>query len=237
VLLNAGGFFYSNALTSLGLVALNRSTSTTVTAPANIEPGDLLIHYYQTENRSTAAATPPSGFTSLGTFAPASWVIQPNPEGYRFKAIISYKIAVGNEDSSTITAGFSPNSFRTLTENLILVYRGNRPIGSVTGASWSSTTSSRTLSITSTDAPLIAVAVFAADNNVNDATVTYSPEETDLVEGLGDKCLYAAKFMPNENTVSNISLAYSQSGSGSGGSGGGTLDKMILSGYIKVEGV
>jgi hypothetical protein len=242
MLLNPVGFFYNAGIGTLKLVASNRSSSAALVLPMNIQAGDLLIHYNQTENQSAAAASTPSGFTSISAFAPASWVIAPNPEGYAFKARLSYKIATGTEGGTTIT-GMSPNTFRSITEHFILVYRGNMPVTGVTKVSWATATSTssssaptRNLTITPSHAPLMAICIYAADNTVSEGTITFSPAASDSVSGLSNSVKYRCRQAKIEDEVSNISIAYRQTGSGAGGSGGGTLNKMIMSGYLRITG-
>lgn len=235
MLLSPVGFFYDRNISALKLVASNRSTSTSLVAPMNIQAGDLLLYYNQTENVSAAAASTPSGFTSIHDLGPSSWVVQPNPEGYKFKARLSYKIADGTEAGATIT-GMAISTFRNIPEQLILVYRSNRPVTSVSLVNWSTSSSSRTLAITPSHAPLLAIACYAADNVIDESKMSFSPTPTNSVNGLNNFFKYRAKLFKAETEVDNVSLTFTQTGSGAGGSGGGTLDKTFFSGYLRIFG-
>lgn len=234
MLLSPVGFFYDRNISALKLVASNRSTSTSLVAPMNIQAGDLLLYYNQTENTSAAAASTPSGFTSIHAVS-SSWVVQPNPEGYTFKARLSYKIADGTEAGATIT-GMAISTFRNIPEQLILVYRSNRPVTSVSLVNWSTSASSRTLPVTPNHAPLLAIACYAADNVIDESKMSFSPTPTTSVSGLNNFFKFRAVLFKTEAEVDNVSLTFTQTGSGAGGSGGGTLDKTFFSGYLRIFG-
>jgi hypothetical protein len=110
------------AATLAPVVAQASSTSAaqTITAPADIIAGDLLVILDRAENVSgTPTSVTPTGFTSINALLDAGGFARQN---------LSYKIAVGTEGSSTIT-GMVGTEY---TEKAMYVFRGGIPITSVT---------------------------------------------------------------------------------------------------------
>lgn len=110
----AGG----GGLTTLSFQADATSTSDTITGPASIAAGDLLVLWDGAHNLSgLPTSVVPTGFTSIVSFN----------DGSNDRAIASYKIADGSEASATIT-GMNGN---ISDDKMLYVFRGNQAISSV----------------------------------------------------------------------------------------------------------
>ncbi len=109
--------------TSLSQVASATSALETITVPAGVIAGDLLVLLDRAEDDATTVPTTvvPTGFTSIINTAHAQYT----------RSIMSYKIAVGTEASSSIT-GMNGTAYES---KAMYVFRGNNPITSVTAAS------------------------------------------------------------------------------------------------------
>lgn len=114
------------ALTSVSILDTATSNSGTIGVPSSVQDGDLMVLMDRATTKSGApSATVPSGFEIVSNFTDnvSNW----------FRLIISYKIATGSDASSTLTGMNGANANR----KLLLVFRGNAPITSVTPASLS----------------------------------------------------------------------------------------------------
>lgn len=104
----------------LRLLASVPSTSSTVDVPASVVAGDLLVLADRADaNTGTPTYAIPSGFTEL----------QNNNMSQR-RQIISYKLAVGGEASSSLS-GLSGTAGQ---RKVLLVFRGTTPIAGITAA-------------------------------------------------------------------------------------------------------
>lgn len=107
---------------TLSFIASTTSTAATITAPSSINAGDLLVLM---DTASSVFVSPttvvPTGFTSISnrTFSSGS-AFQ--------RAIFSYKIANGSEDSSSIT-GMDGN---LNDQKIMMQFRGSSAIAAVT---------------------------------------------------------------------------------------------------------
>ncbi len=115
----AGGASHGR-ITQLKFVQSSTTSSVGITAPSGIRRGDLLIHLVAASVFGGEQTDVPSGFTLLeSTFAAIGGAF-----------VISYKIAVGNESSTTITGLDGPNT----NEVILLHFRGDYRINAVTSA-------------------------------------------------------------------------------------------------------
>lgn len=142
----------------------------TVTAPATILAGDVIVIFENVRDFNGGVPTTgvPSGFTSAV-----------NTAGSDGRAICSYKIAVGNEDGTTITGGITDTGGGTIDPSgiLLLMFRGSRPITSVTVGSASGSITSgnpngQTVTASGGTAPLIVLGSYVADQIIANTTFT-----------------------------------------------------------------
>lgn len=110
------GFGVGQAVTSISVFDSATASDTNITAPAGIIRGDLFILLDRAVDGSFPTTVIPSGFSSWAnqTFNAGG--------GNLYRVILSYKIAIGNEGSSSLT-GMSPEGTKAL-----YVFRGNAPI-------------------------------------------------------------------------------------------------------------
>jgi len=107
-------------LTTVSFIASTTATAASITAPASINAGDLLVMFDGAITNAGPVPTSvvPTGFTQI---------LELN-DGGSARNIWSYKIAVGNEDGTSITGMDGANTDR----KAILQFRGDAPISSVT---------------------------------------------------------------------------------------------------------
>lgn len=109
----------AGALTTLSIRASATSTAATITGPASITAGDLLVLWDMATNAATLPTSViPTGFTSIVDFT----------VGSVRKGIASYKIANGSEASASLT-GMNGN---TTNDKALYVVQGNQAIASAT---------------------------------------------------------------------------------------------------------
>ncbi len=120
--------FFSSGLTEVTMVASATNGDSTLTAPANIIAGDLLIVLDWALNTTATLPTTaiPSGFTSASNSSIAA-----NAGANGTRLIASYKLADGSEASSNFTCMSATATVR----NVMAVFRGNIPALSLTLAS------------------------------------------------------------------------------------------------------
>lgn len=134
------------------------STAETITAPASINSGDLLVMLDFAEGSTLTPTTVlASGFTSLK-----------NNSFNEKKAILSYKIADGTEDGATLTGmnGASSN------QKALYQFRPDNPISTVTPSAGDSEATngnptSQSIPASGGSVPLIALAAYSADRAIN----------------------------------------------------------------------
>ena len=140
-------------VTSLAFQASATGT-TSVTGPASIIAGDLLVLANNAVTGGGApSATVPSGFTSIGTVADGA-----------SRSVISYKIADGSEASASI-AGMSGASFNA---HCLYVFRGDEAVntvtpGSVAGQITTGNPTAQVVTSGSGSAPLVVIGVYGSD--------------------------------------------------------------------------
>ena len=116
MLVTAGG------VTSLTYQASPTSEASTITAPASINAGDLLVLVQRARNTSGAPSdVTPTGFTDIPT----------SLTGTNTRISCKYKIADGTEDSSTITGMNGDNQ----NAKVLLQYRANIPLTALSASS------------------------------------------------------------------------------------------------------
>ena len=155
-------------LTTVSFIASTTSTAETITAPASINAEDLLVLFDSA--RATLAeptAVTPSGFTNFISFSAIS-----GPSSVGIRNMVSYKIADGTEDSTSIT-GMTGD----ITDNKVMLqFRGNTSISSVTSnvigspAVTDNNPASQTITASSGTAPMILGALYASDTTVSPRT-------------------------------------------------------------------
>jgi len=121
----AGAAAARAVLSSIVQQASATSTGETITAPADIIAGDLLVIADKAQSTigSTPTAVTPSGFTSV-----ANSSIGSSGSGTSWRQMFSYKIANGSEANASIT-GMNGS----ISDNkVMLVFRGNVPIQTAT---------------------------------------------------------------------------------------------------------
>lgn len=133
-------------LTTLSFLGSAISSTATVTVPATVQAGDLLVLFNQGVSASTPTTAVPAGFTLVANTSDAT-----------NRIIESYKIAVGTE------AGTSISGMTSTGHGYILAcFRGDVPIKAVTAASvnaqtTSATPTAQTITSGSGVAPLVAI--------------------------------------------------------------------------------
>ena len=163
----AGAFAAAAASVLTALVQVNsaNSTAATITAPANIQPGDLLVLWQSAANiGSPPTLVQPTGFTTISN-QPAG--------GTRFN--MCYKIADGTEDGATLT-GMDASAAGSDAKSL-LQFRGNIPITSVSVVDLETqftlgNPTSQTVNASGGQAPLIVLAGYDSTNAIDPRTFT-----------------------------------------------------------------
>lgn len=156
-------------ITDLAVADSATSTSHTITVPASVQAGDLLVlsdFAFNTGTTSIPTNVVPSGFTQVQTASMASG----NPDAFRLT--VSYKIADGTEASTSITGMNSAFESKRL-----YVFRASAAISAASVASVNSQATAGNPSpqpITSSGGavPLVVLAAYAADGTVNPRTMT-----------------------------------------------------------------
>lgn len=170
--------FGAVSLASLTIVSEDHTTSTasTITAPATINAGDLLVLVdFGSSNPGPPANVTPSGFTSIQTLAGSTY------DRYN----ISYKIAVGNEDSSTVTGiDASTVNLKTLFRFVPSVPVVAVTVGSLHHEVTDGDPASQSCLASAGSAPLIVFGVYASASNVNTATLVFTPaQDVEILSG------------------------------------------------------
>ena len=203
-------------LTVLSRVAQSTSSgngSTSITLPAGINAGDLIIFSAMAGDSNGIPGASIAGWSSVVNFT----------DGSQSRILIAAKIAVGTE-SSTSFNGFSGSQDQNNTRNIV-VLRGNVPLTAVgTGQSintqWATTTINQTISASSGTPPLLALAVYmgSAGDNLSAArgfTIGGSPAADDGFNTLTRHYLMW-KFFPSAPANIAASLTGSVFGRGLG---------------------
>lgn len=148
------------AVTSLALEDSALSTGATITGPASIQAGDLLILKDRPSQTGSVPSTAvPSGFSIISNI----------DNGTTTRVILSYKIADGSEASATLTGMSSANTSR----KELLVFRANSPITavnvqSVNGEFTTGDPSPQTVTASGGELPLVVIGSYATASAIPD---------------------------------------------------------------------
>jgi hypothetical protein len=150
-------------MATISQVASATSAATTVTGPASIIAGDLLVLLDMAFNATLPASTVPSGFT----------IIWDQNDTVSQRTIMSYKIATGAEASASLT-GMAGSA---LVNKQLYVFRGDSAIAAVSvldvdSQFTSGNPTAQTITSGSGVAPLVVLAGYSADTAINPRTFT-----------------------------------------------------------------
>lgn len=163
-----------SVLTSLVQQGSATSTAETITAPASIDAGDLLIlHDAALGGAGAPGSVIPSGFTSI---------VDSNLS--KFKSILSYKIADGTEDSASLT-GMNGSTFNA---KALYQFRGDVPITSVALSTVNSEATadnpaSQNVSASGGTSPLIVIGAYGTSSSAGVDPRTFSPAKDGEISG------------------------------------------------------
>lgn len=183
-LLNFGGQFFARqavqfeggpnkaifGVSSVSFVASAASTGQSVTIPAGAQANDIaVLCNLAWGSVSVPTIARPSGWTQLAAGSVA---------GDLTTAVTSYKKLVGGDAGSSIT-GMTTGGGSSEYDNLMLVFRGNIAISSVTPSTWNAESTAgnpalQTVSAEGQTAPLVVIG-FAAKGQSTAAFSTASP--------------------------------------------------------------
>jgi hypothetical protein len=156
-------------LTTLAQVGSAVSTLATITAPATINPGDLLVLWQRAVNITTTIPTlvEPSGFTTISNTS----FVSGGANGARYN--VCYKIADGSEDGAALT-GMDGSA---ADAKALYQFRGDVPISGVTVGdletqSTDGNPSSQTVGASGGVAPLIVLAGYDTSGTTDPRTFT-----------------------------------------------------------------
>jgi hypothetical protein len=156
--------FAPPAVASVAFQASTTSTATsTITAPASIEPGDILVMVDAGSGFGPPTKVVPAGFTEV----PGSELVI----GAK-RVVLSYKIATGSEDGATIT-GMSTSP----SNKIILQFRPNVPATAITPASVNAQATdadptAQNVTASGGTPPLIVIATYGASAAVDPRTMS-----------------------------------------------------------------
>lgn len=154
----------AGGLTTLSFVTSTTSEdSSTVTAPATVNAGDILVYFDYTSDygSSPAAAVTPSGFTNQVSVALTA-----------SRLMISTKLADGTEDSASIT-GMTQNGANSGGGKAILQFRGDPTVSSlnivdVSQEMTDGNPTSQSITAGGGSAPLIVIAAYSCNKGTVD---------------------------------------------------------------------
>ena len=185
-------------LTTLSQVLSATSSASTITAPAGIQAGDLILFMDHGENLAPGApaAVAPNDFTAITDSIT-------DPFG---RTTLYYKIANGTEGSSSLT-GMSGTDYQ---QKLICVFRGDVPIKAVTIQNLQSTVTDNnpsSIAITSGSGavPMIVVGCYFVYNTGAVNPRTFSPAKDGEVANSDDMYI-AWKFYDVGETPANVTI-------------------------------
>jgi hypothetical protein len=226
------GFITGAKLTTVTVFATaTAQNSATITAPANIQAGDLIVMVDQASGGivgTPPAAVTPTNFTALVTSFTAG----------TSRMCVSYKLAVGTEGGTSITgmAGASGGG----SAKVMYVFRGNKAATALTVASANSqgtTGNPNPQSVTASGgvAPLVVLGFYGMEigtaGAVNPRTFTVGgvPAKDGETEAVGDSTLDVDTWLAYKiyNTApADVSVDMDDEGAGS----------LLASGYIQMVG-
>lgn len=162
--------------TALSLIDSATSTGETITAPANIFPGDLLLLFDFSSNSTIGVPTDvtPSGFTQVLTFVQNST--------FKGRCSVSKKIADGSEDGSTLTG----LDGALAVNKVLLQFRGLSALSTATeqdtaGQMTSGDPSQQTCNASGGTPPLIVLGCYGGFSGISGETRTFSTTADDEI--------------------------------------------------------
>jgi len=199
------------ALASIVQQASATSTAATLTAPADIVSGDLLIFSDLATNIGLPASVVPTGFTSLSSVS----------GGNNQRCITSYKIADGSEASATIT-GMDGN----LSDRKVMVtFRGNVPFATASPNTWGGVNqitnpTAQTVTASGGTPPLIVFGVYGCADAAVDPRTFSTTKDGEVSQGTN---LYVAwKIYMSSPADTDVDMDDE----------GGSFQNSLQSGYI-----
>ena len=155
----------AKGITSISLATSATGTSGSLTVPAGVVAGDILVFINRAHSGSTPSDTIPTGFAKLGT---GTEIIS----GSR-RQTISYKFADGTESGTSLSAFTGGSATRTI----LLVFRATKAASSVTAAGYVGSISDTdpaavTILASGGAAPLIAIAVYGSSGGPTTNTLS-----------------------------------------------------------------
>ncbi len=210
-------------LKSISLFASATSNqSSTITAPANILPGDLIVMADLAAGSSAPAAVTPTGFTQVATSVTSS----------NYRMCLSYKLAVGNEGGTSITGMTFSSGFGAT--KAIYVFRGDVAATSliVGGANSQSTTgdpTSQNVTAASGLAPLVVLGAYGGSGiagTVNPRTFSTTKDGEQEVVGdtISSDCDLWLAYKIYNSAPADTSIDMDDEGS----------SNSLMSGYIQM---
>lgn len=120
--ISSGRFGGAAPATSITFITSTTSGGSTITAPATVNPGDLLVLWDVAVNvAGIPASVIPSGFTSISDFTDAA----------TRRGVTSFKLCDGSEDSASLTIMNGTNN----NTSVLAQFRGNNQITVATSGS------------------------------------------------------------------------------------------------------
>lgn len=160
------------AISSLSEQAHSSTTTSSITLPASISAGDLLIISHSAGNGSgTPAAVTPSGFTLAGTYTSSFG-----------RQSLHWKLALGTESSASVSI-LSGTSYQ---RGLAVQFRANEAITAVTAGSpvgqiTDSNPTSKNITASASSSPLVVIACWTDSPSFNAISPrTQSPAMTEI---------------------------------------------------------
>lgn len=178
----------NNGITSISFVdSATEDSSASITAPADIDAGDLLVLldscFLQNATPDTVV---PDGFTSIINTSHSVSIGEGNT--LRIRQIASCKLAEGDEGSTSIT-GMDESLFGFQTQcKILLVFRPSRPATEITvadaeGNATSGNPASQTATASGGTAPLIAFGCYGAQASISPRTMSPAKDDEESVTG------------------------------------------------------
>lgn len=143
------------AITAITQVSKSTSTGSTISVPAGVQAGDILVLSDMAVSGSTPTKVVPSGFTEIA-----------DSDSQR-RAILSWKLAAGSEGNTNLTGMNGSSSNR----KLLLVFRPDGPVagashgGAVSNPATNNNPSAEIISASGGTPPLLVVGCYTSSGN------------------------------------------------------------------------
>lgn len=194
------------------------STASTITLPAGIIAGDLIVIYDRASNASSTSPTlvVPAGFTN-GYDGPLASATNAS------RVSLSYKIATGSESSTVITGMNATSMFKAA-----MVFRGDIPISLVTPYSFTSimTDSNPTAQVVTSSAgpaPLIVFGAYGVGGSAAISPRTMTPAAAGEIT-IGTSPGSYVKYLIYNSAPADVTVDMDDEGN----------RNMLMSGYVAV---